>query len=273
MPMAEVQKEAEEIELLLQKHGVTLGASSDLLKMMFLAKQARKKYIGCSFTTLELFRLLQFRRISEAMIVLKSEKDPSRYLRTLARGSLDLFSKRRSRAKDALWELELCAMLRRGLKSTYLLDPPDIMIEYKDARLGVSCKKIYSESHMQNIMSEAMGQIRATCEVGVIAMNLDSMIPYNAVLRESTFESAIERLDQTMAAFLERHQRHFKRYFARKNLLAVLATISPVSEIISSRIPYNTVTQSRIWTTPETRSRLGLHFEHFRKHIEAIGSI
>jgi len=270
--MIDVKKVAEQIELLLRKHSIKLGESSDLLRMLVLAKQVQRKYIGCSFTMLEWFRLLQFRRISSAVILLESDRNPSRYLRAITRGSLNLFSKQRSLAKDTLWELELWAMLKRKLASTYLLDPPDVMIEYADARLGVSCKKIYSEAHVQNIMSEAVGQIKSSCEVGVVALNLDSLIPEDTVLKAPTFESAREILNEAMGKFLEKHERHIKKYFVRENLLAILVTMSPVADITNSRGRFNVVTQSRIWTMPQCKARHELHYRRFRDHIETVGS-
>lgn len=270
--IADVRNAAERIELLLKKYSIGPGKSSDMSRMISLAKAAPRKEIARSIESLEFFQLLQFQRISSAIVLLESEADPTPYLRKITRGSLDLFSKRRSLAKDTLWELELCSALRKGFESTYLVDPPDIVVDYGDAKLGISCKKIYSEVHMQNVMSEAVSSIGETSGLGVVALNLDCLIPENHILKESTFESARARLDEIMREFLRRHERHIKKYFERDKLLAILVTISPFCDIKRSITRFNVVAQSTIWTIPEIKTRNLLHYTRFYDHIRKVGN-
>src|SRR5262249_26129410 len=116
-------------------------------------------------------------RIAEAVLPIRSMVERERYLNPLTCGSLDLLGREKSNAKSCLWELELWSTLRRHGFDARLTEPPDIAILFEGSKIGIACKKIYSEKHVQNVLSEAVAQIESAFQFGIVAINLDDLVP------------------------------------------------------------------------------------------------
>lgn len=85
-----------------------------------------------------LFRACQFEQISDAILLLRGCSERSRYLSGLTSGTLDPFERKRSKAKDVLWELELWELLRRRSLDATLAEPPDIIVNFQDVQIGIA---------------------------------------------------------------------------------------------------------------------------------------
>jgi hypothetical protein len=77
----------------------------------------------------------------------------TKYLTALTSGSLDCLGRKKSSAKDILWELELWSILRWRSFDAVLSEPPDIVVAFEDAKVSIACKKFYSTKHVQNALS------------------------------------------------------------------------------------------------------------------------
>ena len=53
-------------------------------------------------------------------------------------------------------------------------------------------KKFYSARHVQNVLSQAVVQIEESFDFGIVAVNLDDLIPANNLLAAPTQERAEE---------------------------------------------------------------------------------
>jgi hypothetical protein len=136
-----------------------------------------------------LFHATNLDRIAEAVFRLRSVTDRAKYLRSLTSGSLDSLDRQTSTAKNFLWELELWSrLLSQGLDAA-LRDPPDIVVCFEGLEVGLACKKFYSQKHVQNVLSQAVAQIESRFELGIVAVNLDDLLPKNRILRTATHQA------------------------------------------------------------------------------------
>ena len=184
----DVKAKGEQIEELYKSNGLTLPDNSDLAELINNSKVLWGKWFANKTAELEmimLFNLLHLSRIADAVLPLKEEPVRVKFLRALISGPLDFFKRKKSYAKDIFWELEVWLKLTRKLATVNLEEPPDIVIEFEGSRIGIACKKLYSEKHVQNVLSQAVHQIEDSFEVGIVALNLDDFTPANKVLKSS----------------------------------------------------------------------------------------
>jgi hypothetical protein len=161
-PYLAIKTKAEEIEALYANSRVELPRSCELSNLIENAKLYWENWFTVQTDNLDmamLFRMLHLDRIATDILLLKDVEGREKYLRTFASGSLDFFKREKSSAKDLLWEIEVWAQLRRKFSSVSLEEPPDIVMHVDDAKIGIACKKLYSEKHVQNVLSQAVAQI------------------------------------------------------------------------------------------------------------------
>ena len=133
-------------------------------------------------TFTHLLAAAQVERIATAVLsAARREAPSSTFLRNLLTGSLDLLGREQSKAKDTLWELELLRILV-GHEIDARLGEPDLSVRFSGAPVGFACKKIYSEGNVSKVLSTAVAQIEREGEFGIIALNLDDLLPENAIL-------------------------------------------------------------------------------------------
>ncbi len=241
------------IEELYSDNGLLLPSTSDLARLIADAKTLSDSWLmnrtnGMLMTLL--FRAVHLDRIADAILPLRSVPDRAKYLSVLTSGSLDLHGRERSLSKNILWELKLWAVLRRRSFDARLIEPPDIVVEFEDAKIGVACKKLYSEKHVQNILSEAVAQIEVSFDFGIIAVNLDDLIPANQILRTPNQQTMGEFVNDLNVKFLRRHERHFRKYLASARLLSALVSTAVLADVFTADTRFNNARQSTIWTIP-----------------------
>lgn len=197
-----------------------------------------------------LFRVHFLDRLVDALLPLQNTSNRTEYLRALTSGSLDLLSRDKSKAKDVLWELELWSNLQRRSFDAVLSDPPDIVVVFEDSKIGISCKKIYSEKHVQNVLSEAVAQIETSFSFGVVAINLDDLVPPNHLLRAPTQQTIRGLINDFNTRFLHEHERHFRKYLASGRLLSALVSTNVLADVYRARPRFNNACQWTIWAIP-----------------------
>jgi hypothetical protein len=193
--------------------------------------------MGQKQDTLSLFRVVRFNCIADAILALSGVPDRLRFLRALVSGSLDPLERKKSRAKDTLWELELLSFLKRSSFDATLEEPPDIVVNFGDAKIGIACKKLYADRHVQNVLSEAVAQIEPTFDFGIVAVNIDDLSP-NQILRTPTRESASRCIDDLNARFIRSHERHFRKYLASGRLISALVSTSVLADLHHERVRF-----------------------------------
>lgn len=249
----QIKKKAEALEGLYAASDVTLPPTCDLAHLIADAKALSDSWLLNRVDNLPielLCSVAHFDRIAEAILPLKRVSDRTRYLTALTSGSLNLLKRMRSNAKDILWELELWSILQRRSFDAVLCEPPDIVVTFEVSKIGIACKKLYSEGHVQNVLSEAVAQIEATFDFGIVAVNLDDLMPENKILRAPNEKTMSQVIIDFNARFLELHERHFRKYLAPGRLIAALVSTSVLADVYHSRTRFNNAWQSTIWTIP-----------------------
>lgn len=256
----DLKDKAVAIEALFAKSGVSLRSDSGLGRMIQNAKDLWGQwFVGQGEIRYELlFAAMHLDRIAEAVLPLAHEDEDTRtrYLNALLSGTVGFFERKQSRAKNLFWELELWSRLRRKNQRIFLKEPPDITVEFDDARIGIACKKVYSESGVEKTLSRAVNQIEGRFEFGIAAINLDDLLPPNAILREASSEAVKERLHRCNGEFLQRHDRHFRRYLASGRLVSVIVSSAVICDVPIERPQFSNAWQWTAWTIP------GLPEEH-----------
>lgn len=255
----ELKERAEAIEDLYASADVRLPADSGLGGMIQNAKELWESWFlnKTSGQTYEmLFMAMHLDRIAEAILPLKGEQEQAQYLKDLLSGTLDFFERKPSHAKNVFWELEIWSRLRKKTKQVFLREPPDIVVDFNDSRIGIACKKIYSERHVQNVLSEAVNQIQKEFEFGIAAINIDDLLPAKAILNLNSSQAVAERLHQHNGEFLQRHDRHFRKYLAEGRLISAIISSCIISDVPNEKPQFNNAWQWTAWTI------LGLPKEH-----------
>lgn len=214
----------------------------------------------------------QMERIASAVEVLSTNLDPRPHLLALLDGSINLLDRERSKAKDTLWELELLRMLRDvGINAQ--LGEPDLIVELEGAKIGVACKKLYSEANVAKVLSEAVSQVEREFDFGVVAVNLDDLLPKNWLPPNQTIKSMLGILEERVFTFMKEHERHLKRYLEPGRAMTALVSCGGLADLPSEQPRFLNARQSIAWQIPGLPSardqQMANFIEAFRSHYEA----
>lgn len=248
-----IKEKALAVENLYADSGVQLPGTADLARLIANAKTLSDSWLmgqAENHPMTLLFRVGHFDRIADAVLPLRDVADRTRFLNALASGSLDLLERKQSNAKDVLWELELWAILNRRSFVATLEEPPDLIVEFGDTRIGIACKKLYSEKHVQNVLSQAVAQIEESFDFGIVAVNIDDLVPANQILRTPTQEVMGQYISNLNARFLGEHERHFRKYLATGRVISAMISTSVLVDVYRDRPRFNNARQITVWTIP-----------------------
>ena len=247
-----IKDKAKAIEQLYRDNNIPLPADCALASLITDAKTLSDAWLMNKPEIANyqlLFRVSSVDRIADAVLPLATVPDRVKYLSVLTSGSLDLLQRDRSTSKDILWELELWARLcQRGLRTT--LHEPDLVVHFEDATVGIACKKFYSDNNVAKVLSEAVGQIEATHDFGILALNLDDLIPGGQILKATTQAAMGKRIEQINHEFLIKHKLHFLRYLKPGRVISALVSTSLLADIPQRKPRFTVASQATIWAVP-----------------------
>ena len=250
---AHAKSNALEIEKLYTTNNLELSPESGLAKLIENAKKLSDGWLMNQWDGLGRINAmysLHLQRIAEAILPLAKIPNRRKYLEELMSGEVDFFKRQASRAKDILWELELWALLSEAGSHPVLQDPPDIVLPIEDRTLGIACKKVYSEKNVEKILSEAVSQVEGSYDIGVVAVNLDELVPEECVLKVDTERQMAHMLQGECSDFVHRHERHFRKYLSTGRLVAALFSVHVVAEVAEWNGTFNNCRQSLVWNIP-----------------------
>ncbi len=201
----DIKNHAVEIENLYKNSGLNLDARSGLGQLIKRAKELSDNWLlgnydGFSYETF--FLAMHLDRVAQNILLLENIAEKVQFLKRLKSGNLNFFNRDKSEAKNALWEIEVWAQLRKRIESAKLEEPPDIVVSFENSNIGISCKKVYSETHVQNVLSKAVNQIEKEFEFGIVAINIDDLLPPDAVLKMDSSDDVREKLHGFNADFM-----------------------------------------------------------------------
>jgi hypothetical protein len=248
-----IKTKAEELEALYSDSQIVLPPNCNLSRLIQSAKAYWEDWFTVQTDKLEmrrLFETLHLDRIATAVLPLKDIEGKEKYLTAFASGNLDFFKREKSSAKDLLWEVEVWAQLYRKIPSVNLEEPPDIVIHFEDAKIGIACKKLYSAKHVQNVLSEAVHQIADSFEFGIVALNIDDLCPPDKLVNVSDRAGLDKFIQNLNGEFIQRHERHLRKYLSSGRLISALISTNVVADIATEHVRFNNASQCDIWTIP-----------------------
>lgn len=248
--LIEIKNRAQEIENIYSDAGIRLPPNSSLGQLVGNTKELSNNCLLNKEDDLGyemFFGGIHLDRIADAILPLRDERKRGHYLKDLTSGSLNFFERKRSKAKNIFWELEVWAKLRRRTEKVFLVEPPDIAIEYDESRIGIACKKLYSERHVQNVLSQAVEQVEKEYDFGIVAINLDDLLPEDVVLKMESTEAVGKKLNQINSEFIHRHIRHLTKYLSIGRIMSAIVSCSVVADIESERPRFRNSYQWTVW--------------------------
>lgn len=274
-PHKETRDRAVALKSLFEANGLSIGKSPTLAKLFnhtMQRSEARDSGMLDGISYEHIFSAAQMERIALAVEALSTDLDPRPHLVALLTGSINLLDRERSKAKDTLWELELLRMLRDiGINAH--LGEPDLILEFEGAKIGVACKKLYSEANVWKVLSRAIAQIERRFDFGIVAVNLDDLLPENSLLEAPTIKSMTGVLEARLNKFMQEHERHLRRYLEPGRAITALVSCAALADVPSAQPRFLNARQSVAWHIPGLASAKGQQManfiEAFRSHYEA----
>lgn len=254
---ASVVSRIKEFDKLVSSCGLTIASNTNLTRMITNAKLLSELWLANRVDELHpqmLFDTHHLLRFLDAVLPLKTNPKCQTYLKAMLSGALDFFDRRRSQAKDIFWELEIWSTLYRAGIESELLDPPDVIAKLNGRVIGIACKKLYSEGHVQNVLSEAVSQVEAAFDLSIVAINIDDLTPINSVLKTRGVQDVELLLSEFNQKFLHRHHRHFTKYLSADRLSCVLVGVNVIVHVLNARPPIQIAKWWTEWTVPEISS-------------------
>ena len=245
----EGKEQAEAVARMYREFGVQLNPNCDLASHIAAAVQVSDHWLSGKGRRIQaelLFRGIQMDRIATSVLAAKGARKIVDHLRHLASGSVDILERRRSKAKNTLWELELHALLHtRSVVAD--LDEPDIVAQMNNLRIGIACKKIYSHKNVEKALSVGVEQIERVSEYGLLAINIDDLWPPNQMRVVTSEQYLAHTLSQENLEFLARHERYFRKYLSSGRVMGAMVASGGIAYVKPS---YLSARQFTTWSMP-----------------------
>jgi hypothetical protein len=256
----------ERIEDIYSKSNIAIHNLHPLFSIMNDAKKLAAEWEKGNFETdmMKLFSALHVQRIYAGIKSLDTNKE--KYLKDLLNGSLNFFDRELSHAKSIFWELEAFTKIHKVIPET-CLEEPDIVVNIGQLSIAVPCKKIFSENGVSKVLSNAVSQIKRGHEFGIVALNIDDIIPEGVVFNARTFKEAAEKLHSRNMDFFRRNERHLLKYLSASRIIAVIASTSVVADIHDETPRFNNFSQWTIWTIPDLIKEHKNAIDEFRQKV------
>lgn len=265
-----VKQQGKDIDRLYRENGLIINPRSGLAKLIRDAADLSDLWL-CNkqqeIKTSHLLSAAQLARIANAAIPLGVSNKARALLMDLKSGTLDLQNRDQSKAKDTLWELELWRLFL-SLGMTASLEEPDIVLSFEGERVGLACKKLYSERNVPSVISNAVLQIEKSSDYGMVAINVDDLMP-KGYLRFASKKAAMTFVADFNSRFIERHQECFRRYLIPDRVMAALVSVSVMAYVRTANHAFYNARQSTIWHLPSRPKEKARQFGNFFNAIKA----
>jgi len=212
-------------------------------------------------------------RIIQAVISAADDPGSIPCMRRIAKKDVNLSQRVVSSGKDALWELEFLAMLRsKGIQAR--LGEPDIVASFLFGEYSVACKKVYSDAcrSVEAQLRAGAAQLSRSGRPGIIALNIDDLIPANALMTARTVDAAMQTLEQSAKSFLDKHQPKAERFVKDGRCDGILVSLTVPSDIETSSPTFNQLASMTLWSLETISDQAGARIEHIRAAFQNASS-
>ena len=252
----DVARRAEEVRTVLQERGVRIHRDSALSVTLRQAQRLADGWKDASGDPVAGIKMLiggsDANRVADAVLAVREDADALDCLKRMAGNPVDLSSRSPSQGKDALWELELLALLRRRGATARLLDPPDIIANIGFGDYAIACKKVYSEKGVEAQVRKGARQVAASGMDGIVAINIDDLAPAQSIIEARTRQQASDRMASFIAAFIDSHRMHIQRFVKDGRCDAIFVSVTVPVDVELSRPRFSSLVQMTVWTLDET---------------------
>ena len=247
-----IKGRALDLGALIRANGLDVRRSQSISRFTREASELSDAWLCNAMHTMTIQHLLatlQIDRVTQATTDLLVDELSRVALAGLLTGNLDLLQRKPSKAKDTLWEIELHHMLtQHGISAE--LKEPDILLSLTGPRLGIACKKLYSEANVSKVVSNAIAQIERHAEFGIVALNIDDLLPPDSLLKAPSTEVMSNILVEHIRGFLARHERHLLGYLKPGRALAILVSYTTIADVETIPARFLNARQSVAWKLP-----------------------
>jgi len=249
---AAVKAMAEEVKQLYSLHKISIPAQSNLNQLIEAAHQLSDSWILDKVDSISmptLLRAFHIFRIAKAVLSLNAEPNIDLHLRKLISGDLSLLDRKQSAAKNFLWEIELFSTLKaHGVHPKFT--EPDLQISIHGSPISFACKKIYSEKNFAKTLSTAVAQIEKCKNNGVVAINIDELLPSQNFLNGNTHQSTNKILQEFNTRFINKHDFYLRKYLSSGRIISCIVSSSIIADVRDAPTRLNNVSQMTFWTIP-----------------------
>ena len=202
-------------------------ANIDIHKDSYLNKllNSVQNYPDTNIPIQSVFKKFHIQRIHLAISTLIAHGDEPKIhctLKDLLDGDLDFHNLVCSKAKNLLFELELASKLS-GTDTEINLLEPDIRMKTNGRQIAIACKKIMSVKNLNKIIQGASRQIeRQNLDYGIIALNIDYIIPTNHIIKADNYEDALKILRVKIDTFIVSHKQLLVENSSKNRIIGVL---------------------------------------------------
>lgn len=237
----------------LAEAGIQINANSSLNSILCSAEAACTSTAPDDRFSANIIIALTAQRLCESLIYSLDRRMGSAAIMRLCRNSVDLSAREKSQGKDALFELELLAALGLQNIATEVAEP-DLVATIEGERIGIACKKIYSEKKIHDRLRHGYRQITNTQLPGIVAFNLDDLLQGNSLLQAESKDQALAVLERYVVNLVDKNTRTLGEPIARHRCDAVLFSLSYPCHIPTNHPSLVNVTYKYMWTIKQASS-------------------
>lgn len=246
----QVVDKASRVKALLESRNIRLNSASVLGQLMKKAEALSSEWqLGERQPGWQdrLFAALHVNRICSAVLGVGDDPGAQEALKRVASNDMNLPMHDQSQGKDAFFEVELADyLLRHGMKA--VLAEPDILIKLDSGDYPIACKKINSVANLEGQLRKGARQLRPFNGEGLIALNVDLLVPENSILVKDTSAQANAQLIALIDKFRESNRLILQKPVAAKECDGILFVITSLTHVEQMRPQVSYYTQTDFWT-------------------------
>lgn len=267
---AQVVEKATRVKSLLEFRNIRLNSASVLGQLM-----KKTEALSIEWTLGErnpgwqdrLLSALHANRICSAVLGVGSDHGAQEALKRVASKDMNLPLHDQSQGKDAFFEIELADyLLRHGMMA--ILAEPDILLKFDSLDYPIACKKINSLSNLGGQLRKGVRQLRPFGGAGLIALNVDFLVPENSILVKDTATEANAELIALIDGFREANRFVLQEPVAQKACDGILFSVSAVTHVEQMRPQVNYYTQTDVWSLRDANAEGQLRARAFAQALE-----
>ncbi len=260
----QVAAKANHVRVGLEERGIRLRAGSALWQLLRQADTLSLVWAeGGKPRNEVVWDTLHVNRLADAVISLLDEPGIELALTRIASSVMQPEDRNVSQGKAALWELILLSFLKSRGFSVRAAEP-DILVDFGFGDYPIACKKSWSEKGVKDHVRKAAKQLAPFRNGGLIALNLDDLVPPGHGLTAPTLDQAGSRLSLAQQAFIKKHKGLLAKAVIEGKCEGFIISTTVNAILTEEKTQPNLVSNFTVWSDAESSevSERFLAFQH-----------